>query len=419
MSQLSDNEIDYPEKFDIDKGILEYFVNTIKLGRDCEVLKQIINQKADFEPYYVFTRIDRLDKGYIDTEDLINFLKDNEFFIPAKDKKGVDLLIEYYDRDFDGKLNFEEFLMLILNKTNSTLRAVSTQRKTLKTPHYDYLSDELENLASKLIIKELNLFQWADKKKVELHMNKFDLLDVFVMIDCDKDGFINLEDMEKFLRGKDVILYKEEINSIISLFDEDLDHKLNWNEFLFMILPSKLSYDYDYVWLREMENEHMNLYYESLRRERLKKDLMHEEMQIGNKSVSVENYSRQRDEKTLSKNSYPVSLNNSFQNSKPVELLYNKFYNTDFAFEYFISEIFNLLIIDKEIEQLRISLAQNENFNFITIFKFFDKNKEDYVSFSNFVSELEYFDICFYPDYMRDAELLFKKFDKYGNNKIK
>lgn len=387
MSQLSAEYLN-----SVNKEILEFFVNTIKLSRDCEVLKQLINQKADFEPYYVFTRIDRLDKGYIDTQDIVNFLKDNEFFLAAKDKKEVDLLIEYYDRDFNGNLNFEEFLILILNKTNSTLRAVSTQRKTFKTRHYGYLSDDLENLITKLIVKELNLFQWADKKKVELHMNKFNLLDVFVMIDCDKDGFINLEDMEYFLRGKDVILYKEEINSIISLFDEDLDHKLNWNEFLFMILPSKLSYDYDYHLLRELENEHMNLYYDSLRRDRLRKDLINEETQL-----FEGNYKRQfvADEK-----------------------LSDKFYNTDFAYDYFISEIYNLLIIDKEIERLRISLAQNENFNLITIFKFFDKNNEDYISFSNFVSELEYFGICF-RGHMRDAELLFKKFDKYGNNKIK
>jgi hypothetical protein len=219
-----------------------------------------------------------------------------------------------------------------------------------------------------------------------------------------------------------------------------------------MILPSKKSFDYDYTWLREMENEHLNIYFDSLRRDRLRKDVVIEDKMKNGMKISK---SSKNKEKEIIHNHHlnPRSFKSSFDansNQKIIQPEYienqnlkinfqknednlsqnveyeNKKFNTfnidqnfDYTFEFFISEIFNLLSIDQEIENIRISLSHNDNFNLISIFNFFDKNKEDYITFENFVNELEFFNIYLYPEYMRDAELIFRRFDKTENNKIK
>jgi hypothetical protein len=87
------------------KKLIELFVNTIKMTRKCEVSKQLINDMIEFEPYAVFTRIDRAERGCIDSRDILMFLKDNGVFEKEKNFK---LFMEYYDRDFDSVLNFQE-----------------------------------------------------------------------------------------------------------------------------------------------------------------------------------------------------------------------------------------------------------------------------------------------------------------------
>jgi len=382
----------------MEEEIIEYFVNMTKLSRECEILKQHINEKEECEPYAVFTRIDRLNKGWIDSNDLIDFLKDCNYF--TNDKKSVKLFIEYYDRDFDNKLDFHEFLSFILNKTNSILRAVSTQKQTFKISSNEYLPTDFEDNLKTLLLKEFYLFNYADKKKLEIFLEKFDLLQLFLDIDENKDGYICSIDLDYYLRKREVVLYKEEINSIISIYDEDLDGRLSWNEFLFLILPSKNNYNYDHGLLRAMEIEHANIYYESLRKEKL--------FQIGNTLIT------NTDTNT---NILDPKIKNYINDNvtEPIDDYYSSFN----SFKVFIRQIFELNSIDREIEAVKVRLSYQTNFNLISIFKFFDKYKFDKVTFDNFIDALEYFDIVPSSNSIKDFEMFFKKFDKHCDGKIK
>ena len=65
--------------------------------------KQKLNDHFTFEPYALFSRIDRDDKKYITRDDLILFLADNNVTIDSN-RSTVDLFIEYYDRDLVDKV---------------------------------------------------------------------------------------------------------------------------------------------------------------------------------------------------------------------------------------------------------------------------------------------------------------------------
>jgi Ca2+-binding EF-hand superfamily protein len=239
------------------KKLIELFVNTIKMNRDCEVQKQIVNDMIEFEPYAVFSRIDRGERGCIDSKDVMMFLKDNGV---KEGTKFFKLFMEYYDRDFDSVLSYEEFLNFILPEMNF-LRTLTTQKVTFKIPFNEFLTDELENQLTGLFVKQAKLFNYINVKKLDffLHDNP-DLLDLFKCLDVDNDGMISFTDLDVFFRNHKLVLYKEEILSLIKLYDEDLDQVWNWNEFLFMILPFKDTYTYDTNKLRRLEDQYNRTY---------------------------------------------------------------------------------------------------------------------------------------------------------------
>ena len=253
------------------KLFLEYVVNTSQNILKSETAKQEMNSHERCEPYAIFSRLDRQDKGFLIKEDFIRFLNDNKVNIDPK-RKTIDLFIEYYDKNFDENLDFNEFLYFILNKSQNLCRSITSQRETYKISCDEYLDKNLENLIVQSLMSDFYLFEYSDKKKIEIFMNleqkeknKHDdtkLIDLFIDIDQDKDGLISCEDLYEFTSKRKIKICNEELQNFIGLFDEDTDGFLDWNEFLFMILPSSLSFEYNLDSLKKQEEIYNHIYYQ-------------------------------------------------------------------------------------------------------------------------------------------------------------
>ena len=74
--------------------------------RQIEVLRQILCEQPDFETYATFRRIDRLRRGFITATDLMEFLLGNGVH---QTEEECELLINHYDRDCDGRLQYSEY----------------------------------------------------------------------------------------------------------------------------------------------------------------------------------------------------------------------------------------------------------------------------------------------------------------------
>ena len=83
-------------------------MNIIKKEREIEIQRQYINECDEFEPYAIFTRIDRKSKKIIDLNDIINFLEENKLISSEKNTLLIKFLIEFYDYMNKGGLMFEE-----------------------------------------------------------------------------------------------------------------------------------------------------------------------------------------------------------------------------------------------------------------------------------------------------------------------
>ena len=87
-------------------------------------MRQILAAIRDFEPYTAFKRIDRNGSGFIGAEELCQFERENGYReISPED---FIFLINYFDLDNDNKLNYHDFLQVLLPCDNPFLRSAAT-----------------------------------------------------------------------------------------------------------------------------------------------------------------------------------------------------------------------------------------------------------------------------------------------------
>ena len=467
------------------KKILEYIVNMTQNALKSESIKEQLNEHERCEPYAIFSRIDREDKGFLVKEDFIRFLKENNVNIDAQ-RKTIDLFIEYYDKNFDEKLDFTEFLNFILNKEQNLSRSISSQRETYKIACDEFLEKNLENLIVQALMSDFYLFEYADMKKIEIFMNLEEedihcnknednkLIILFTEIDCDKDGLISCEDLYDFVSKRKIKICQNELQNFIGLFDEDMDGFLDWNEFLFMILPSSSSFEYDLDSLKKQEEKYNEIYYQRINN-------------ISKKNINCSNcindYFKNREKRNNdylytntnenSDNSYNMAYNNTYNNdcdyiSNPksdingnqyyfdynnnisnkcsnenINLNYNKEnyyyndnnnnYNDDIKiynkknnsncnyinyidynqFSELCKILYRIIDSEKNLEFLKNKLFSNNNFNLNKLFNYFDKYQNGYISLIDFQEGLEAFDIN-----NKNSLLLFSNLDASNNGRL-
>ena len=437
------------------KKVLEFIVNMTQNVLKSESIKEELNQHERCEPYAIFSRIDREDKGFLIKEDFIRFLNDNNVMIDTN-RNTIDLFIEYYDRNFDEKLDFTEFLNFILNKDQNLSRSISSQRETYKIACDEYLEKDLENLIVKALMSDFYLFEYSDMKKIEIFLNldeKNDfknknndtkLIDLFMKIDCDKDGLISFEDLYDFISKRKIKICQNELQNFIGLFDEDMDGFLDWNEFLFMILPSSSSFEYDLTSLQKQEEEYNQYYYKNKAKnemisnnycfnynnnfeenngynynnninEQNNNNIKFDDVPNSKKDINGNQYyfEYQSEPKNFTKNN--IDNNNNYFNKieTPIHNKKSNLFIDNNQFFYLFKILYEIIDSEKNIEFLKNKLFSDNNFNLNKLFNYFDKYQNGYISLVDFQEGLESFDIN-----NKNYLLLFSNFDLSNNGRL-
>ena len=444
--------------------VLEYIVNMTQNVLKSESIKEQLNQHERCEPYAIFSRIDREDKGFLIKEDFIRFLNENNVHIDTH-RKTIDLFIEYYDRNFDEKLDFTEFLNFILNKEQNLSRSISSQRETYKIACDEYLEKDLENLIVKALMIDFYLFEYSDMKKIEIFLNldknineneKYKnnnnndtkLIDLFIKMDYDKDGLISCEDLYDFISKRKIKICQNELQNFIGLFDEDMDGFLDWNEFLFMILPSSSSFEYDLNSLQKQEEIYNQFYYR-------KNDILKIDNNIFNDNINykinnenmLNNYNKNNidkfekiniinSKKDINGNQFYFDYKNDIYNCSNKNInnnikdnyCYNKIdlrnnnnykvynnqkYIDNNQFGKLCQILYQIIDSEKNIEYLKNQLFSDNNFNLNKLFNYFDKYQNGYISLVDFQEGLETFNIN-----NKNCLLLFSNFDTSNNGRL-
>ena len=222
---------------------------------------------------------------------------------------------------------------------------------------------------------------------------------------ADKNGLISSEDIEVFLMKRKIKICNEEIMTFVALYDEDLDGELNWNEYLFMILPSPQNYNYDLEELKMLEYKYKEYYTD------VKQQEYTPQAQTNQQHQNQCQYQQQHlqhsmiySEPSTSQIHQQQQLSNSYVQAPSQSKFPMQTYDVD------ISSLTNILyqIIDFEtqLENIRLKLASDPNFNLSSLFALFDHYNNSYISFMDFSETLESFDII-----SKNTILLFSYYD--------
>lgn len=202
--------------------------------RQIEIIRQILCEQEDFEPYAAFKRIDRHKRGVLNAVDIKNFLEDNKVNFSELD---CDIFVQRYDANGDGQLSYSEFLQGVLTLDNTVLRTVTTQRKNYDVGN-GYLPYDIEYALSKVIAKEIEFYINLDAKKEELlNFHDFNYANAFAAIDKASCGTINYDNLRTFFKGQSIYPGDDEIIPMLRRLDKNDDGLITFDEFVASLEP--------------------------------------------------------------------------------------------------------------------------------------------------------------------------------------
>ena len=95
--------------------------------------------------------------------EILNFLRDNG--INHITEADCYYLVKFFDADEDGRLNYPDFMQMILPCNNPYLRATATQRPNVFINKFDFLTLDVERDLSKLLLAEIEMHKKSEKLK--------------------------------------------------------------------------------------------------------------------------------------------------------------------------------------------------------------------------------------------------------------
>ena len=401
--------------------------------RTIEISRQVLSDLKEFDSFQIFKNIDIEDKNKIDCYSIINFLRIKGIYCTEEE---ASLIILFYDQDYDNVLSYPEFINVIqsekslknnLNKPPKDKipfdvdyslgklleKEVELSRKFLYALkdikcRYDF---NIHNLYHK--IKYFNSITneslRAFFQKNEVSFLESDIKLILKRLDLNKDGIIDLCEFHALLGFPDCIyccpclscnscgkcLCESCYNNIPCYSHGTIQNKKNnKNDF-------DEKYNYNYYSMGNILNENIILPHQLESSRNLNS--------INKYETSFDNNNKEIERKNISKG---LAIRTSpRRNYNPIEINLNK--NDNLNLNIREQNQFNdflklLMIAESQIEEAKIELAKKEDFNCADAFKIFVKDNYDYITKNDLKYGLFLLDLNV-DDFI--INLLFKRFD--------
>ena len=401
--------------------------------RTIEISRQVLSDLKEFDSFQIFKNIDIEDKNKIDCYSIINFLRIKGIYCTEEE---ASLIILFYDQDYDNVLSYPEFINVIqsekslknnLNKPPKDKipfdvdyslgklleKEVELSRKFIYALkdikcRYDF---NIHNLYHK--IKYFNSITneslRAFFQKNEVSFLESDIKLILKRLDLNKDGIIDLCEFHALLGFPDCIyccpclscnscgkcLCESCYNNIPCYSHGTIQNKKNnKNDF-------DEKYNYNYYSMGNILNENIILPHQS--------DFSRNLNSVNKYETSFDNNNKEIERKNIFKG---LAIRTSpRRNYNPIEINLNK--NDNLNLNIREKNQFNdflklLMIAESQIDEAKIELAKKEDFSCADAFKIFVKDNNDYITKDDLKYGLFLLDLNV-DDFI--INLLFKRFD--------
>ena len=323
--------------------------------KDIDISRQILNENFDFEPYLIFTYLDRENKNKITIDDIIYYLNLKNIYVS---KEEANKIISFYDEDKDDNLSYMEFIYLI--QSSKHIINVNGNLYNRKVYENKKISQNVEYSFIQLLDKELSLVRRIFSLINEIKsQGDYDIEKLFNLMKIYTN--ITAEGIDKFfteILQKPINRQSNFIRNIIKRIDINNDGRIDLNEF----------------------KNFFNTY----------------------KTTNIEELNLKKDN-NINNNNLIINMNN--QNGVSDFVFDNKFND-------FITE---LMSIEEKIENAKIDLALRHDFNIENIFRFFDFDNKGYITINDF--ERGFNKLSLYPNPL-EIKVVFNKYDSNMKNQI-
>ena len=401
--------------------------------RSIEISRQVLSDLKEFDSFQIFKNIDIEDKNKIDCYSIINFLRIKGIYCTEEE---ASLIILFYDQDYDNVLSYPEFINVIqsekslknnLNKPPKDKipfdvdyslgklleKEVELSRKFIYALkdikcRYDF---NIHNLYHK--IKYFNSITneslRAFFQKNEVSFLESDIKLILKRLDLNKDGIIDLCEFHALLGFPDCIyccpclscnscgkcLCESCYNNIPCYSHGTIQNKKNnKNDF-------DEKYNYNYYSMGNILNENIILPHQLESSRNLNS--------VNKYETSFDNNNKEIERKNISKG---LAIRTSpRRNYNPIEINLNKNDNLNLNIKeknQFNDFLKLLMIAESQIEEAKIELAKKEDFSCADAFKIFVKDNNDYITKDDLKYGLFLLDLNV-DDFI--INLLFKRFD--------
>ena len=174
-------------------GMLAEFLLAIGEGEgNLEEARQKTSEILEYNPATLFNRVNRNNNGHITADEIINFCADNGLTTIEKDE--TQLLIDFFDDEGNGTLNFEEFSHILLPCEDMELREAVLSRNSFEAviQRGEFLNDDVEHSVVSIIDKEITLIRTLVKLIRELCWWNYTELHWMRLIDTSNDSWIDV-----------------------------------------------------------------------------------------------------------------------------------------------------------------------------------------------------------------------------------
>ena len=323
--------------------------------KDIDISRQILNENFDFEPYMIFTYLDRENKNKITIDDIIYYLNLKNIYVS---KEEANKIISFYDEDKDNQLSYMEFIYLI--QSSKHIINVNGNLYNRKVYENKKISQNVEYSFIQLLDKELSLVRRIFSLINEIKsQGDYDIEKLFNLMKIYTN--ITAEGIDRFfteILQKPINRQSNFIRNIIKRIDINNDGRIDLNEF----------------------KNFFNTY----------------------KTSNIEELNLKKDN-NINNNNLILNMNN--QNDVSDFVFDNKFND-------FITE---LMSIEEKIENAKIDLALRHDFNIENIFRFFDFDNKGYITINDF--ERGFNKLSLYPNPL-EIKVVFNKYDSNMKNQI-